>query len=322
MPFAHLVGLFPRSEKVVELSRAVERKRASADDLTGAVAEDERRVIALQREAGLDYITDGQIRWQDLLRPLSDGIPGMHPGGIVRWFDNNTFYRRPVITETLRPTGKAVLAVLNLNALAGLTWKAVLPSPFALAMLSENTSGRSANQVFDDASSVLRAEAQALAAAGCAYIQFNDPVLVTRAKAADVARARSALEKVTNGLQVRTALHTFFGDAGPWVGELLKFPVDEVGIDLYAGSLNGSGGVGRGAAAGKTLLVGAMDGRNSLIEGVDAIVEQARRVRDRLGADDVALVPNCDLEFLPWDVAAAKTRRLGEAAAVLRAAGR
>lgn len=318
MPFAHLVGIFPRSEKVVELTRAVERKRAGADELAAAIANDEQNVIAIQREAGLDYIVDGQFRWQDLLRPLSDGIPGMHPGGIVRWFDNNSFYRRPVITDTLRPTGQAVLSVLNVKALAGLRWKAVLPSPFALASLSENVSGRSVNQVLDDASAVIRAEVHALGAAGCAYLQFNDPVLVTRATPAEVARARTALEKVTNGLQLRTALHTFFGDVRPLLGELMKFPVDEIGVDLYAGSLNGAADGLRNIAAGKTLLVGAMDGRNSLVEDAALLVDQARRVRDRLGAADVALVPNCDLEFLPWDVAAAKTRRLGEAAEMLR----
>ncbi len=318
MPFAHLVGIFPRSEKVVELTRAVERKRAGADELAAAIAEDEQRVIAIQRDAGLDYVMDGQFRWQDLLRPLSDGTPGMHPGGIVRWFDNNSFYRRPVITEMLRPTGQAVLSVLNVKALAGFTWKAALPSPFALARLSENASGRSANQIVDDASAVIRAEAHALAAAGCAYLQFSDPVLVTRAAPADVARARTALEKVTNGLRIRTALHTFFGDAGPLLGELVKFPVDEIGVDLYAGSLNGGGGGLRNVAAGKTLLVGAMDGRNSLVEDAVVLLDQVRRARDRLGAADVALVPNCDLEFLPWDVATAKTQRLGEAAQALR----
>ncbi len=318
MPFAHLVGIFPRSEKVVELTRAVERKRAGADELAAAIANDEQNVIAIQREAGLDYIVDGQFRWQDLLRPLSDGIPGMHPGGIVRWFDNNSFYRRPVITDMLRPTGQAVLSVLNVKALAGLRWKAILPSPFALTGLSENTSGRSANQVLDDASAVIRAEAHALEAAGCAYLQFNDPVLVTRATPAEVGRARTALEKVTNGLRLRTALHTFFGDAGPVLDALVKFPVDELGVDLYAGSLDGAAGGQRNLASGKTLLVGAMDGRNSLVEDVALLVDQARQVRDRLGAADVALVPNCDLEFLPWDVAAAKTRRLGEAAGMLR----
>jgi 5-methyltetrahydropteroyltriglutamate--homocysteine methyltransferase len=316
MPFAHLVGIFPRSENVVELSRAVERRRAGPQELAAAIAEDERRVIALQREAGLDYIVDGQLRWQDLLRPLAEGIPGMHPGGIVRWFDNNTFYRRPVISGPLQPTGKAVLDVINLEALSGVRWKAILPSPFALVALAENVSGRGRQQLLDDAAAVLRAEARALENAGCAYIQFNDPVLVTRATRDEVARARDALAKVTDGLAVRTAVHTFFGDAGPILSELVRFPVDEVGVDLYAGTLNGSGA----RAAGKTVLVGALDGRNSLLEDVDDLVEHVVQVRDRLGAADVALVPNCDLEFLSWDVAAAKVQRLGEAAAELRAA--
>jgi 5-methyltetrahydropteroyltriglutamate--homocysteine methyltransferase len=318
MPFAHLVGIFPRSERVVELSRAVDRGRATADELSAAIADDERRIIALQQEAGLDYIVDGQLRWQDLLRPLSTGIPGMHPNGISRWFDNNSFYRRPVITGPLQPTGKAVLAVLGLKALAGTRWKAVLPSPSALVALSENTSGRSADEVLTDAVAVLRAEARALADAGCAYVQFSDPVLVTRASRIDVGRARSALEQVTDGLRTRTALHTFFGDAGPLLGELVRFPVHEIGIDLYASTIDGT----KARAAGKTVLAGAVDGRNSLVEDVSTLVDQALRLRDALGADDVALVPNCDLELLPWECAEAKTRRLGEAATALKAKAR
>lgn len=328
MPFAHLVGIFPRSEKVVELSRAVGRGRATPEELAAAIAEDEHAVIALQREAGLDYITDGLLRWQDLLRPLAEGVPGMRPGGIVRWFDNNTFYRRPVIHGPLEATGRAVLAVTNLPALAGLRWKVALPSPFALAVLSENVSARSADEVLDDAAAVLGAEVRALVDAGCAYIQFSDPVLLARAapgdaasaRAAtdDLARARAALEKVVDGLEVRTALHTFFGDAGPLLGELLRFPVNEVGIDLYATPLDEVAD----RAEGKTVLAGCMDGRNSLLEEADVLVDHALWVRDRLGAADVALVPNCDLEFLPWDVAVAKTRRLGEAAGALRAAAR
>ncbi|MDR7420325.1 MAG: hypothetical protein QN178_15595 [Armatimonadota bacterium] len=318
MPFAHLVGIFPRSERVVELSRSVDRKRATPEELEAAIAEDERRIIALQREAGLDYVVDGQLRWQDLLRPLADGIPGMHAGGIIRWFDNNAFYRHPVITGPLQPTGQAVLSVMNLPALAGTKWKAVLPSPYALVALSENASGRTPAQVLDDAAAVLKAEAQALVAAGCAYVQFSDPALVTRASRDDVARAREALARVTNGLRARTALHTFFGDAGPLLADLLAFPVDEIGIDLYATALDGA----TARAAGKTLLVGALDGRNSLVEEVETLVDQARRLRERLEPADVALVPNCDLEFLPWECAVLKVRRLGEAAAALRAATR
>jgi 5-methyltetrahydropteroyltriglutamate--homocysteine methyltransferase len=317
MPFAHLVGIFPRTERVVEVSRAVERRRAGPEELAEAIAEAERLVITVQREAGLDYIVDGQFRWQDLFRPLCDAIPGLHAGGIARWFDNNTFYRRPVITGALQPTGMALLKVINLPALAGLRWKAILPAPFALAAMGENVSGRSAAEVLADAAAVLRAEARALETAGCAYIQFNDPALVARGHD-DVGRAREALAAVTVGLRVRTALHTFFADAGPLLTELVRFPVDEVGVDLYAASLNGT----TARAPGKTVLAGAVDGRNSLVEDADVLVAQARQLRDRLGAADVALVPNCDMEFLPWDVAVAKTRRLGEAAAALRRAGR
>jgi len=60
----------------------------------------------------------------------------------------------------------------------------------------------------------------------------------------------------------------------------------------------------------------------ALVEDVAGLVEQVQRVRDRLTPADVALVPNCDLEFLPWERAELKVRRLGEAAAALRVGAR
>jgi methionine synthase II (cobalamin-independent) len=55
-----------------------------------------------------------------------------------------------------------------------------------------------------------------------------------------------------------------------------------------------------------------------VIEEVEDLVDQVIRLRDRLEPADVALVPSCDLEFLPWACAEKKVRRLGEAAAALR----
>jgi 5-methyltetrahydropteroyltriglutamate--homocysteine methyltransferase len=308
MAFAHLVGIFPRSEELIAATRAFERGRLDRAALDRAVEEDTRRLVALQVENGLDYVTDGLLRWQDLLRPLSDEIPGLHAGPVTRWFDNNSFYRRPVIERRLEPVGGAALRWTVQRALEGRPWKAILPSPWAFVALAEDRAYGDEEALLRDVAEVLRAEASSLVAAGCRYLQFSDPVLVARPRDGAVPRARQALARVVEGLSVRTALYTFFGDAAPFVPALLDFPVDEIGFDLYATEVD----LLEGRARGKVLLVGALDGRNSLLEDAEATAGAVRRVAERLDADGVAVVPSCDLEFLPWEVAVAKVRRLAD----------
>src|SRR3989304_1544347 len=105
MAFAHLTGIFPRSEELITATRAFERGRADKSALDRLFEEEAQRLVALEGEHGLDSVTDGLLRWQDLLRPLADELPGVHAGPVTRWFDNNSFYRRPVIEAPLEPVG-------------------------------------------------------------------------------------------------------------------------------------------------------------------------------------------------------------------------
>ncbi|MGH2627601.1 MAG: hypothetical protein ACRDHY_13235, partial [Anaerolineales bacterium] len=289
-------------------TRAFERGRLDADSLRLQAEEEARRLVALQEEWGFDYVTDGLLRWQDLLRPLADELPGVHAGPVTRWFDNNSFYRRPVIEERLRPVGGAALRWTVHEPLAGYAWKAILPTPWAFAALSEDHAYGDSEALLRDAAEVLRAEAAALAGAGCRYIQFSDPVLVTGRSDGNLPRAHKALARVVEGLGIRTGLYTFFGDAAPTLGALLDAPVDDVGFDLFATDLERLDG----RAGSKGLLLGALDGRNSLLEGAEETAATVSRVATRLAASAVAVLPSCDLEFLPYEVAVAKGRRLAE----------
>jgi len=138
MAFAHLTGIFPRSEELITATRALERGRADKSAVDRLFEEEAQRLVALQVEHGLDYVTDGLLRWQDLLRPLADELPGVHAGPVTRWFDNNSFYRRPVIEAPLEPVSGAALRWTSVRALEGRPWKAILPSPWAFAALSED----------------------------------------------------------------------------------------------------------------------------------------------------------------------------------------
>src|SRR5688572_27611901 len=96
-----VVGSYPKPPDegqtftVRKTLHAIERGDATADDLKTARDELAARQIAEQEEAGIDLVTDGLARWDDILTPFARTIRGFEVGGLLRWFDNNVYYRRP-----------------------------------------------------------------------------------------------------------------------------------------------------------------------------------------------------------------------------------
>jgi len=98
---AYQHGVYPRSEAVVAATRGRERARTAQDEVEQAFATDREDFINAQKEAGLDYFSDGLLRWQDIFRPFVEMCQGLDAHTLVRWFDNNSFFRSPQVTGEL-----------------------------------------------------------------------------------------------------------------------------------------------------------------------------------------------------------------------------
>ena len=98
-----LTGVHPRSEGLIEATRAYERGRklrgrpVDRERLHRIFSEETKSLIDAQRRHGFSPITDGMLAWPDLLRPITTGFQGLEPGPLARWFDNNTFHRSPIV---------------------------------------------------------------------------------------------------------------------------------------------------------------------------------------------------------------------------------
>jgi len=173
----------------------------------------------------------------------------------------------------------------------------------------------SANDLMRElARGVLRPVAEELVRRGSRVIQLQEPWLVFHGiDEGDWKHVEESVGIVTEGLGATTVLHTYFGDAAPWIDRLRDLPVDAVGVDFFETDVRS---IGSGWSAG--VLVGAVSGRRSNLESVDDIVRLARMVGDSTGAPSVIVSTISDLELLPRDLAAEKVRRLGAAAAKLR----
>ena len=99
-PSAQLAGLHPRSEELIEQTRAYDRGRADSARTQKLIETETQQIIGLQKRLGFEYLVDGALYWQDPLRPLTKSLGGVSSGSrYSRWFDTNTFYLKPVITE-------------------------------------------------------------------------------------------------------------------------------------------------------------------------------------------------------------------------------
>jgi methionine synthase II (cobalamin-independent) len=108
-------------------------------------------------------------------------------------------------------------------------------------------------------------------------------------------------------------LHAYFGDVGLYADRLRRLPVDAVGIDFVETDLDELGGNWETG-----LLAGVLDGRSSPVESSEGTVEFLRRVAETVSPPNLYLSSNCELEYLPRDIARQKVVRLGEVSARLK----
>jgi len=305
---AHLTGAFPRSEKLVAATRAADRGNLPASELNQVLHEDIRTLILLEEQWALDAYVDGQLDWQDLFRPFSQILTGIEPGGLTRWFDNNTFYRKPSITQKVEYKGDAIKQYFHVDQLPKTAHKkAILPGPFTFACLSDNKAYKSFPDLVDDLAHSLKAVVRELRAVGYDYFQFNEPCLCAPNR--DKSELETAKKSFETIAERRSLLQTYFADVSPVIETILDYPVEAIGVDFYSTPLESL----MHHDFNKTLGCGCIDGRNSLLESADDIKELILKLRSDLEPAAILLTPNCDMEFLPRSVAEKKLRLLGEA---------
>ncbi len=98
-------GIAPRSDELLRLGGDVERGRAKQEEYDALLSEETASWLAVQALAGITYLEDGKLRWQDHMRPIVKATTGFAPdvdnAPVTRWFETNSFYRKPTIIGEL-----------------------------------------------------------------------------------------------------------------------------------------------------------------------------------------------------------------------------
>ena len=300
----------PRPARLRNTINRFDRGQITEEELRQV--EDEVTIEALQEQAaaGLDLVTDGQIRWADEQTYLAGKLAGISISGLIRWFDTNMYYRQPVIDGAV--AWREPITVRDYTFAvehSAKPVKAVLTGPYTLARLSVDQHYGSVEGLALAFAEALHQEATALQQAGASFIQFNEPAITQHKE--DYAEFTSICRRLVDGLAVETALYLYFGDVDGIYPQILDLPFDLIGLDFCMGARNEA--LLHRTPFTKKLGLGIVDARNTKLESPEQLVERIRALSNGLSSDHVHVSPNMGLEFLPREVAQEKLRRMVQA---------
>ncbi len=326
-----LTGIHPRSEETVKVSRDFDRLRTDKETLDSTFEADAKSLVKLQLESGFTRVSDGQLMWQDFLRPFSENLIGLEGGAdLFRWFDTNTFFRKPFVKKRVKlPKDRSfvqdyeVAAAISLAKEGGAKKKLSILGPFTLASLvADEYYGAKREELVEDFARVIKKFLKNLASLGYESVQMNEPSLVYRYGISALTNKKelksflSAFEDNLDSPPLPITLHTYFGDCSTILEKLLELDgVSEVGIDFTQTSLDSIEKIEFGD---KGLACGCVDGRNSLIETPEWIADYCLDATKSLQPSGLTILPSSELKFLPRAVADEKIRAIGKAGAIAR----
>ena len=201
-------------------------------DVTAAYDAARERNVSVQRDGGLGRVVEGQARWDDMLAHPLCVHENVRTEGIVRYYDNNNFYREPVVAGELTESGD-LAADLEKAARLCSDLQAVAPGPYSLADLATD-------EHYGDEAAFLDAVADFLAGEIAAFpdavetLFLLEPSLVTSPPNEEThERVRDALTAVADATDADVVAHTFWGALDETLhAHLLDASLSALGYDL------------------------------------------------------------------------------------------
>ncbi|KXB00758.1 hypothetical protein AKJ40_00600 [candidate division MSBL1 archaeon SCGC-AAA259M10] len=271
-----------------------------------------KEVIKEQEEIGLDVVTDGLIRWYDPISHFARDIEGCEIDGLLRYFDTNFYFRKPVIKGDLsrdKPILKKEFIPAKKNASKIL--KPVLTGPYTLAKHSVDKFYDNISELVFNFADIISREVRELVNEGAEEVQINEPAILENEEEFSI--FSEAFRKIAKSKKdTQLDLSFYFGDIAPLYEYLQDLPTDLLGLDFtYSPDLLD---MITEIGSEKKLGLGLIDARNTKMEKIEEKVSIVRKIVPYVDADEIYLQPSCGLEFLPRRRALEKLDRIVEIA--------
>jgi 5-methyltetrahydropteroyltriglutamate--homocysteine methyltransferase len=330
-----LVGSYPQPDWLIDRQMLSKRMppRVRAGELWRVApewleqAQDDATILAIrdQERAGLDILTDGEIRresYSNRFATALDGVDLDNPGTIVSRSGHSIQVPR-VVGPIRRKHAVQVQDLKFLRANTDRQIKITVPGPFTMSQLVQNDYYGGEEAMALDYAAAVNEEINDLFAAGADYVQIDEPYMQAypeKAREYGVAALNRALE----GVKGTTAVHICFGYAALVAGrpagysflpELTECSVQQVSIETAQSALDCSI---LAKLPGKTIILGVLDLSTHKIESPETVAARIRRALPFVKPEKVIVAPDCGMKYLPREVAFGKTRAMVEGARLVR----
>ncbi len=314
-----LAGRFPPRVRAKELWRIPEEFLQEAMEDATLVA------IRAQERAGLDIITDGEIRRESYSNRIATALEGVdidHPGtALDRSGHPNPVPRIVGKIRRVRPI--EVEDLLFLKANTDRKVKITVPGPFTMLQQAQNDFYASEREAAFDYADALNEEIRDLFANGADIVQIDEPYMQARpAKAREY--GVDALNRALEGIKGQTAVHICFGYAAviharptgyDFLPELRQCKCNQISIETAQSNLDCTV---LETLGDKQIMVGCLDLSDMSIETPEVVAARIRKALKHIKPEQVILAPDCGMKYLPRDVADGKLRAMVQAAQILR----
>ena len=315
-----LAGRFPPRVRARELWRVPEGQLAEAQDDATVLA------IRAQEEAGLDIITDGEIRresYSNRFATALEGVDIVNPGSAL----DRSGHPNPVPRVVGKIRRKHPVEVQDLLFLKKNTKKQVkmtVPGPFTMSQQAQNDFYKSEEEAAMDYAAAVNAEIKDLFAAGADIVQVDEPYMQARPEKARQYGLK-ALNRALENVSGVTAVHICFGYAAiihqrpsgySFLPELAGCSCQQVSIETAQSGLDTAV---LAKLPGKKIMVGCIDLSDMTVETPQKVAERVRKALKHVKPENVILAPDCGMKYLPREVAFGKMKAMVEGAKLLRA---
>ena len=315
-----LAGRFPPRVRAPELWRVPEPYLAEAQDDATILA------IKAQEDAGLDFITDGEIRRESYSNRFATALEGVdleNPGTAL----DRSGHPNPVPRVVGPIRRRHAVGVRDLEFLRSHTQRRVkvtVPGPFTMAQQAQiDFYGGSRERAAMDYAVAVNEEIRDLFSAGADIVQIDEPYMQARPEEGR-AFGLEALNRALEGVSGTTAVHICFGYAAiihvrpsgySFLPELAECRCQQVSIETAQSNLDCSVLTG---LAGKKIILGVIDLSTHAVEAPELVASRIRRALPYVDPHNLLVAPDCGMKYLPREAAFAKLQAMVAGAQVVR----
>ena len=330
-----VVGSYPQPDWLVNremLSKIVPRTRIRelwrVPEPFLEQAQDDATLLAIRdmERAGIDIITDGEIRresYSNRFATALEGIDDEHPGEVINNRGQKTTV--PRVVGKIRRTRPIELRDMQfLRANTDRQAKITLPGPFTMGQQVKDEFYKDAEAMCMDYAAAVNEEARDLVEAGANVIQLDEPWLRNNPEEAK-RYAVKVINRALQGITVPTVVHLCFGYAAVVTGlkptgySFLPQLSDTIAQQISIESAQPKIDLGvLKELAPKKVMLGVIDLSDPAVETPQKIAERIRAGLKYLSPDKLLPAPDCGMKYLPRATAFGKLKALAEGAAIVR----